>query len=222
MEKNIFDAMIQWCLVFPEPLSQVAIEEATACTLHGLIVRQRLDAYLGGEVGDQATRQRALSRFNEDSALIIDGISCTLGELQSGQVEARLILEFIPENQAGHSRKVLRDATWRDIVHLPLIPWLTTIQQQIREKKREDGKSICLDGLVKKSGYIGERSLKYKAALAAARGVPLDEISSVLVRQTVVRELVDKKEYIRHGSTATLAMYNGRGEIVGSRTLTVD
>jgi hypothetical protein len=222
MQKNIFDAMVQWCLVFSEPLSQVAIEDATACTLHGVIVRQRLDAFLGGDVGNHTQMKQALSQFGKDSALINDGITCTLGELQGGQVEARLTLEFSPENQGSCPSKVLRDATWRDIARLPLIPWLIAIQKQIRDKKREDGKNICLHGLVKKSGYIGERSLKYKAALAAARGVPLDEISSAHVHRTLVRELVDKKEYIRHGSTATVALYNGRGEIVGSRTLTVD
>ncbi len=221
MQKNVFDARVQWCLVFAQPLSQLTIDDSTPCTLHGAIVRQKLNAFLGEDV-HYFERNLVISSFDEDSSVVCDGIPCTLGELQQGKVEARLILEFSPENQEDNSSKVLRDASWKDIARTALIPWLITIQKQIREKKRDDGKSINLDGLVKKSGYIGERSLKYKAALAAARGVSLHEIPSSHVSQALVRELVDKKEYIRHGSTATVALYNGRGEIVGSSTLKVD
>lgn len=83
--------------------------------------------------------------------------------------------------------------------------------------------NLCrLDGLVQKSGYLGERNLKYKAALAAARGVTANQIPSFQVHQAVVREIFNIKEFVRHGSIATVVLYNGRGEIVGHKTLNVD
>ncbi|MFH0781147.1 MAG: hypothetical protein V2B20_04215 [Pseudomonadota bacterium] len=222
MQKNIFDALVQWGLVFAQPLSHIVIDESTPCTLHGVIVRQNLNVFLGEEASPHSLRNTAAPLLHEDSALVYDGIPCTLGELQHGQIKARLSLEFTPESQRMQPYKVLRDASWREIARTALIPWLISLQQQILEKKYDDGYMICLDGLVKKSGYIGERSLKYKVALAAARGVPIHEIPSSHVHQALVRELIDRKEYVRHGGTATVALYNEREEIVGSRTLTVD
>ncbi len=222
MQKNIYDALVQWGLVFSQPLSHIVIEESTACTLHGVIARQNLNVFLGDEASPHSLENPVVSAFHEDSALVYDGIPCTLGELQRGRIKARLSLEFSPENQGKQPFKVQRDVSWREIARTALIPWLQNLQRQILEKKCGDGHMVCLNGLVKKSGYIGERSLKYKAALAAARGVSIDEIPASHVHRALVRELIDRKEYVRHGGTATVALYNEREEIVGSRTLMVD
>jgi hypothetical protein len=154
--------------------------------------------------------------------MVVEGIPCTLGALQRGQVEARLSLEFATENCKKHAEKVLRQVTWRDMERTTLISRLQVLQQDIRRGRRDDGKIVCLADLVKKPGYVGERSLKYQAALAAARGVSLPEIPASRVYRALVRALIDKKEYIRHGSTATVALYNGRGEVVGRRALRID
>ncbi len=222
MKKNFFDALVQWCFVFSQSLSQLVIEEATVCTLHGAVIRQQLNGLLGEEGCGSFGKKRLLTVFDDDGSMVLEGIPCTLGALQRGQVEARLCLEFAMEKQKKHREKVLRQAAWCDMERTRLIPRLQVLQRDIRRGRCDDGKIIGLADLIKNSGYVGERSLKYKVALAAARGVTLEEIPAPLVRRTLLREVIDKKEYVRHGSTATVALYNGRGGIVGSRALLID
>ncbi len=222
LKPRYYDALVQWCLVFDRPLSKVIISETTVCTLHGALIRQQLNVFLREEQPKDSKKNQAFGNINEEFSVVYEGIPCTLGELQDGKIDARLRLEFATENIKNHPGKVLRNAAWKDIDRTELIPWLQSLQKHIIDGKREDGKIITLDGLVKKSGYIDDRSLKYKSALAAARGVSLQEISPAQAHQALVRELIDKKEYIRHGSSATLALYNGKGEIVGCKSLLVD
>lgn len=219
MRENVFDALVQWCLVFDQPLSRITIQDSTCCSLHGMIAWQNLNLFLGEKTPAQSGRlERELALFDKSASVVNDGIFCTIGELQQGQVKARLTLEF---SQEKSGRKVVRDISWRDVAKAPLKQWLITLQNQIREQQREDGKTISLAGLIKSSGYLSERSLKYKAALAAIRGVPLSEVPLAHVHRAVVHEIVNNREYIGHGSSATVALYNGLGEIIGSRTLTV-
>lgn len=218
-QKNIFDALVQWCLIFDQPLSRITIEDSTCCSLHGMIEWQNLDAFLTEKTQAEAgRRERTLATFDQDSAVVDDGIFCTLGELQEGRVKARLILEVSAENRG---RKIVRDISWRDIAKAPLKSWLLTLQEQIREHRREDGRTISLTGLIKSSGYLSERSLKYTAALAAIRGVSLGEVPLAHVHRAVVNELINRKEYIGQDSIATLALYNDLGEIIGTRSLIV-
>ncbi len=218
-QKNIFDALVQWCLIFDEPLSRIAIEDSTCCSLHGMIEWQNLDSFLIERTQAEASqRKRVLATFDQDSVVVDDGIFCTLGELQEGRVKARLILEVSAENR---ERRIVRDISWRDIAKAPLKSWLLTLQEQIREHRREDGRTISLTGLVKSSGFLSERSLKYTAALAAIRGVSLGEVPLAHVHRDVVHELINRTEYIGRGSIATLALYNDLGEIIGTRSLTV-
>jgi hypothetical protein len=219
VQKHIFDALVQWCLVFDQPLSRIAINDSTCCSLHGMIEWQNLNSILSARTETEAgQRERAMAIFDRDSTIVADGIFCTLGELQEGRVKARLLLEVTGENSGS---RVVRDISWRDIAKAPLQPWLLAVQEQIREHRRDDGRTVSLSGLVKSAGYLNERSLKYTAALAASRGMPLGEVPLAHVQRAVIHELINRKEYIGRGNIATLALYNDLGEIIGTRSLTV-
>lgn len=219
MQKHIYDALVQWCLVFDQPLSRIVIDDSTCCSLHGMIEWQNLNSILAaGTQTEAGRRERALAIFDRDSAVVDDGIFCTLGELQEGRVKARLILKVSGENSDS---RVVRDVSWRDIAKAPLQSWLLAVQEQIRENRRDDGRTISLTGLVESACYLSERRLKYTAALAASRGVPLGEVPLDHVQRAVIHELINRKEYIGRGSIATLALYNDLGEIIGSRSLSV-
>ena len=219
MRDSAFDALIQWCLIFDNPLSQIDLVDSTKCTLHGMIVWQNLNSLLGEDVTD-AQRIEELLTFdlNQKSSVIHGGISCTLGELRKGKVKARLSLEFSPESKA---KNVVRDFVWDNGTKTPLKAWLKTMQHQIRDKKRADSEIVCLTGIAPKSGYLCDRSLKYKSAIAAARGVSVNEVPMAYVYQFLARELVDKKEYIGPGGSARVALYNDKDELVTSSTLTI-
>lgn len=217
MQDSAFDALIQWCLVFAKPLSQIALVDSTPCTLHGMIIWQNLDSFLSDDCSEDVVQNRGLEDFAEKGSLLQGGITCTLGELRTGRVKARLTLEFSPENK---KQKVLRNVSWKNIAGIPLKPWLLTIQKQIRNRKRPDSEIISLANLGKRSGYLEERSLKYKTALAAARDVSVHEIPLAHVLRFAAREIVDKKEYVGQGTSAKVALYNEKGELVTSGIMT--
>ncbi len=213
------DATIHWCLIFDRPLSQVAIKDETPCALHGLILLQNLNRLLGDHKRING-QEAILSELNKKhSSLIAHGISSTIGDLRKGKINARLSLEFSPAND---SRNILRDVYWKDIAEVPLKPLLTAIQKKILAGKTADTNIISLAGLRNRSGYLGERSFKYRVALAAAHGVPLKEIPFKHVCSYLVREIVDKKEYIRPGSSARISLYDNAGEIVDSLAVLVN
>lgn len=215
MQDSAFDALIQWCLTFSEPLSRIELTDSTQCTLHGMVVMQNLDAFLR----EDFEVEPALEDFDTDGSIIEGGITCTLGELRTGKVKVRLTLEFSPANR---KQKVLRDVSWQDIAGTPLKPWLKTLQNQVRENKRADSEVVPLAGLSRRSGYFCERGLKYKSALAAARGVPVNEISLSQVYRFLAREIVDKKEYVGRGESARVALYNDKGELVTTSIMTLN
>lgn len=213
------DATIHWCLVFDQPLSQVVIEDETPCALHGLILWQNLNMFLA-ENQEAHGKEVKLTELNgKNTSLIEKGISSTIGELRNGKVNARLTLEFSPANE---SRNILRNICWQDIAEVPLKPLLTAIKKKIMAKNPPDANIVSLAGLLKSSGYLGERSFKYKVALAAARGVPLKEIPLKHVYTHLACEIVDKKEYIRRGSSAKVSLYNSLGEIVDSLAVPIN
>ena len=219
MQDSAYDVLIQWCLIFAKPLSQVELVDSTPCTLHGMIVWQNLDAFLREDFSEEFVSGKFCKDFGKDGSVVQGGITCTLGELRTGKVMARLSLEFSPENK---KQKVLRNVSWQDIARTPLKPWLKSLQDQIREKKRADSEVVCLAGLGQRTGYVWERSLKYKAALAAARGVSVNEVPLAQVYSFVAREIVDKKEYVGRGTSARVEMYNEKGELVTAGTMTLN
>lgn len=219
MQDSAYDPLIQWCLIFTKPLSQVDLVDSTPCALHGMIVWQNVGAFLREDFSKELVQGEVCEDFGEDGSVVQGGITCTLGELRTGKVKARLSLEFSPENK---KQKVLRNVCWQDIARTPLKPWLKSMQDRIREKRRADSEVICLAGLGQRTGYFGERSLKYKAALAAARGVSVNEVPLAQVYRFVAREIVDKKEYVGRGTSARVEMYNDKGELVTASTLTLN
>lgn len=211
-----FDATIQWCLIFDQPLSQVSINDETVCTLQGVVVWQDLSNFLV-ESNLNGNEQNQLCEVPEEDVSIGQrGISCTIGELRKGKVDARLFLEFTPENDI---QNICREVAWNDIARVPLKPFLKALKNKIKNKMMNDTHIIRLDGLAKNTGYLSQRSLKYKAALAAARGVSLGDIPNNQVYNYLIREVVDKKEYVRYGSSAKVLLFNGTGQIVDSRTV---
>jgi hypothetical protein len=219
MQDSAFDALIQWCLIFNKPLSQIELVDSTPCTLHGMVVWQNLDDFLCEDFSEGLIADPVLEDFGADGSVVQGGITSTLGQLRKGKVKARLTLEFSPENK---KQKVLRNVSWQDIAGTPLKPWLKTLQNQIREEKRADSAIAPLAGLSRRSGYFCERSLKYKAALAAARGVSVNEIPLGQVYRFLAREIVDKKEYVGRGGSARVALYNEQGELVTTSIMTLN
>lgn len=207
------DATVHWCLIFERRLSRLVIDDETPCTLNGTVVWQNLDSYLEGSLSPNRAGWTTDENIEETGPG--GGITCTLGELRKGKINARLALEFTPENATGDIR---RNLSWSDIADIPLRVLLKTLQKKVLSNKMKDTSVVSLARFNRKNGYIGQRSLKYTAALAAARGVPLGAIPRDQVYKYLVREIVDKKEYVRHGSKARIVLYNGAGEIVTRRT----
>jgi hypothetical protein len=208
------EASIHWCLLFAEPLSQVLIEDDTLCTLQGLILWQNLSTFLGEHHRDFDEQMVAGDEF----PVVQSSIECTIGQLRKGKVNQRLILELSMENE---TKNILRDVSWHDVVDMPLKQFLKGIKKKIHDKLMKDTHIVSLAGFTKESGYIGQQSLRYKVALAKARGVSSNEMPLNETCKHLIQEISYKKEYIRQGCSARVSLYNGVGDVVSRKTIVV-
>lgn len=212
------DANIEWCLTFNDNLSKIEIEDDTPCVLHGRIVWQDLTCFKEKCASGGKCLENQLSVFcNNDSGVIQNGISSTIGELREGTMNARLTLEYLAEN---NHQQVSRNISWNKVAQAPLKPFIKTIQRKIFDGRLPDEKTVVFSGFTHNSSFFEQKSLKYKAALAAARGVPISDIPQSMVHDYLVKEVIDRKEYIGNGSDAKFSLFNGYGEIVSTKTIT--
>ncbi len=213
-----FDAGLQWCLTFEKELSIIRLEENTTCILHGGILWQNLTE--GPETSGRglSLTKNEIPGNGDDYGVIHPGIYTTLGELLRGKVDAQLSLEYTAENKY---QQISRNISWERISQTPLNAFLKTVRRKILDGSMPDSKTVLLGRITSNSCVYEQKSLKYKAALAAARGVSLGDIPADQVNNYLVRELLDKKQYILSGSVAKLSLYNGLGEVVASKMITV-
>lgn len=210
------DATTEWCLTFKSNLSEIEIDDSTHCMLHGRIVWQDLGRHCGLKIDSMANVCRQIFESDDGSDVLSEGIKTTIGELRTGQVNAKLTLEYDTENR---QKRVSQGVSCQKIAKAPLRAWLKTLQNKIREGKIDDTPSIALGSLTKNSSFFEQRSLKYKAALAAARGISMAEVPQTQVYEYLVRDILDRKEYISLGSSAKISLFNSYGEMVDSKTL---
>lgn len=216
---SLFSAFVDWCLVFERPLSKIVLDLDTCCTLKGMITWQNLNSFLVpslqstyGETDECAMGAGCVS------SIIHEGISCRLGELQAGTVKARLTLAYEPEHRF---HDVFRDIVWHSLPDRDIFSWLTKKQEKIWNGLCKDSKALSLASFFKGTGMFQGNGLKYRAALAAARGLSLHEVPTIHVYELLAREAVDRKEYLRYGSKAKISLYNSQGELVCAENMDV-
>ena len=90
-----------------------------------------------------------------------------------------------------------------------------SIQKNIILEQSTDTKVVSLACTAASPGYFRECSLKYKAALALARGVSLEHIPQSEANHYVAKEIINKKEYLKYGTRTKLSLHCGSGVLVG-------
>lgn len=210
-DSPVFDATIRWCLSFNEKLSCLTINDDTPCILRGMIEWHDLGKILENQ-DDRTMVQPGVVALEEKMVLLEDGIPCSLRQLEEGSIKARLSLEFsLPHSE----QKVFRDSSWNDIDKLPIVDMVRLIQTKIKAGTTGDTTVVSLACGRAKPTYFGQRSMKYKAALAIARGVSIDAISQNTANHYVARDIINKKEYLVFGTRTKLSLHSGSGELVG-------
>ncbi len=135
---------------------------------------------------------------------------CTLRQLEEGSINGRLVLEF----SLPHSDKVVfRDSSWSEIDRLPIVEMVSSIQKDIISQKIKGTKIVSLACGRAMPGLFRQHSLKYKAALAFARGVTLDEIPGNLANQYVAKDILNRKKYLEFGARTKLSLQSGTGRL---------
>lgn len=214
--RSYLDADLQWCLSFEKKLSHIECADHTPCILHGRIFWSSLTEDLNRIESARSPQGKLKSQIRDDSAMIESGIYTTLGDLISGTIAAQLTLEYTAENRY---QQIYRNISWGKICHIPLKTYIKTVQGKITKGTLPDTKTVIFSRNTSKSGVQSQKGLKYKAALAVARGVPLADISQNQVNSYLAREVPSKKQYIKSGSHARLSLYNGHGEVVESKII---
>ncbi len=57
--------------------------------------------------------------------------------------------------------------------------------------------------------------MKYKAALALARGVRVDPIPQNLADHYVAKDIINKKQYLTYGTRTKLSLHSEAGQLIG-------
>lgn len=206
----IFDATIRWCLSFADMLSTITVCDKTPCTLRGMIEWHDLHEILKSEKENDLVFP-VVTGLEEKLVLLEDGIPCTLQQLEEGSVKACLSLEFsIPHK----SQKIFRSSNWNDIDKLPVISMVKKMQAKIASGAIVDTNIVSLACRNATPGYFRQRSMKYKAALALARGVRIDSIPEHVAQHFVARDIINKKEYLEFGTRTKLSLHSDGGKLV--------
>lgn len=207
-QEPVFDATIRWCLLFEDDISKLKISLDTPCTLLGMIEWHELSKIMNQS---KSVDKIEIDALEEKMVLLEDGIPCTLRHLQEGSIKARLLLEFsVPHSE----REVFRDSTWEDI-HCDQVKEIIRIfQDKIHNGKTPDTRMIRLACKKVRPGGFAQRSLKYRAALALAKGVGLDEISLNQANRYAAQDIINKKEYLVMGARTRFSLQSESGEII--------
>jgi hypothetical protein len=207
----VYDATIHWCISFVDNIALIDINKNTPCTLLGTVEWHDLNKIVN-DIDTSAGFHPQIAAIEEKVVLLEDGIPCTLKQLEEGSVKARLVLEF----SLPHSDKeVFRDSSWSDIDQLPIVEMVKAIQVDIISQKTKATRIVRLACGRAQPGPFRQRSLKYKAALAIARGVSLDEIPQKMANRYLVKDILNKKEYLKFGARTQLSLQTDAGELVG-------
>lgn len=208
-QTQVFDATIRWCLLFQDNISELKVSLDSPCTLLGMIQWHNLSRIMNQNSEVSANPQ--LAALEEKMVLLEDGIPCTLRQLQEGSIKARLLLEFsLPHLE----QKVFRDSTWEDIHCDRVEEMIVSFQDKIKKGETFDTRVIRLACKKVQPGGFAQRSLKYKAALALAKGVALDEIPSTLANRYAAQDIINKKEYLIMGARTKFSLHSETGEVV--------
>lgn len=205
--------IIRWCLVFEHPFSSIDLKEDTVVTLEGMIGWQNLSQMT--KQGSSVTGFYEMAVDSHDRSLLEEGIRCTLGELASGAVRARFSLEFLSHDQKTARNKELR---WQGIGSKRFLSALKKYQRKVSTQNGGEETRIPLDRFIRPADSLEEKRIKYRAALAIARGVPIAEIPLDHVSQHMSRETNNRSELVIVGSKAKAALYNSKDEVVSSLT----
>lgn len=204
---------IRWCLVFQRPFSSIALREDTPVTLEGMIGWQNLSQMT--KPGPNVVDFHEIVIDAKDRSLLEEGILCTLGELASGGVRARFSLEFLAEDEKSARSKELH---WQGIGSKRFLSALKEYQRKVSTQKVGEETRIPLDRFIRPSDSLEEKRIKYRAALAVARGVSITEIPLDHVSRHISRDLNDRSDLVIVGSRAKAALYNSKDEVVSSLT----
>jgi hypothetical protein len=208
---QMYDATIHWCLSFAENLSSLSLSPLTSCTLRGMAEWHDLSRMLSENGDSFSTMYSHFAPVEEKKVHLADGIPCTLLELEEGRISARLMLEIsLPHAE----QKIYRDSSWNSIGKQSLVEMLGTLQEQILAGKIKDTKIVSLACKKVNSIFLLQRSLKFRAALATARGVGISEIPENLANLYAARDIINKKEYLVFGTRTKLSLYTAQGKVV--------
>ena len=204
-----------WGINFSGPLSEIEISDKTRCTVQGLFI-------LGGADSVYA-REQEVCRFGESQKGFrnseyqqdVNGIDCSLGALAHGDVEAVLtVVSKTDKDSRIFCRLNLQGIDFREIV-----PWLKDKQEKILENCSIDTEFIALGEYTRFQKNIANRHLKYKVALAAARGVTPEDIPVSHIEKAFEAENLNYRRFIPVGSGAVISLRDSKGRIVSSRKL---
>lgn len=210
-EFPVFDATIRWCLSFDKRISMLQVSEATPCTLLGTIEWHNLSQILRADI-NETEGHPGVAALEEKLVLLQDGIPCTLQQLEQGDVKARLSLEF---SRPHSEQRLFRDSNWENIDKLPIVAMVRTLQGDIAAGKESDTTVVSLTCMRAQPGYFRQRSMKYKAALALARGVGVDAIPQSVANHYVAKDIINKKQYLTYGTRTRFSLHSGTDNLVG-------
>ncbi len=211
IEHPVFDATIRWCLSFEEKISALTVDENTPCTLLGTVEWHDLGRILKADK-NVAEGYPGVTAFEEKLVLLQNGIPCSLKQLEQGSIKARLSLEFsIPHSE----QRLFRDSNWKNIDRLAVVDMVKDIQREITAGKVGDTTVVSLVCRRAQPEYFRQRSMKYKAALALARGVRVDAIPQNLADHYVAKDIINKKQYLTYGTRTKLSLHSEAGQLIG-------
>lgn len=142
-------------------------------------------------------------------------MECTLGDLAAGRVEAELT---VAAGNIDNSRVYCR-LNLKDIDFNTIIGWLEQKKNIALANKSLKSKVVSLVEYEQSSRKSANSRLKYKAALAAARGVMLDEVPSTHVDQALKVESLSRRKLIPVGARAVVSLRDGKGTVICSTTI---
>lgn len=203
-----FAGQIFWILVFPHNISEIHLSDNTECLVDGLVINEE-ESIASAEIA--ATE----SRVNLDASRPHRGITCNLGQLARGEVHATLRVAAESEGKARVYCKLQLD----DVHFDALQDWLRDRQQEVAAGRRLDSNVVVLAEYVQSCQSIDSRQLKYRAALAAARGVALDDVPPSHIERAIAMELQTRSRAIPRGCPAIVSLVDASGTIVNEQKI---
>lgn len=214
------DAELEWCLIFPKPLSELKITTDLECLLQGSI-RERVLFPAGSSGGkkQRASGSRSIIAMElADHSGYFAGIPTSLADIHSDKTCSSMRLEYQKENRKGSVSRVVSSSV---LARKDLVSSLRNLQEREVGNTRGSGNAVRLHALCCHGGYIQERWLKYQSALTAVKGVHYTTIAESTIRSRLMSDVIERREYIQRGTSAKLMVLDADGNCVGSSVLKV-